>query len=388
MIAYNKSWLDNLNLHHQLEEAYSLGCISKEEWEASKKEYPLGFYSPNLFMRIGLFILTFIISSFGLGFCAMLIFSSGAGEHVLGIIAFVLGVIHFFVLEFWIRKGHFRSGVDDALLWMGAALLFLAFNMMTTISSLGNSVLVLVIALVCVLRYIDGGMAVLASLSLFSTIFFAFSNLGGAEKAIAAFFIMAAAAILYLIVRRIRGQDRFRYYSSCLLLVKITALVGLYAAANYYVVKEMSALMFDLPSQHTGPLPLGWLFWFLTIAIPIAYIAIGIRRKDVVPLRTGLILVAATIFTIRYYYAILPIEFAMVYGGFLLIMIAYGLTKYLKIPRRGFTSEENKELSVISKIQVESLVIAEIASGTAQQIASPTRFGGGSGGGGGAGGEF
>ncbi|PWT77441.1 MAG: hypothetical protein C5B59_04095 [Bacteroidetes bacterium] len=189
-------------------------------------------------------------------------------------------------------------------------------------------------------------------------------------------------------MKTLKDQSRFRLYSSCFLLIEITSLVGFYAAGNYYVVRKLSSIMFHPEAQHEVQLPVGWLFWFLTLSIPFAYILLGIRMKDLVLVRTGLLLVVATIFTVRYYHEIIPIEYLLLFGGILLLIISYTLIKYLKIPRLGFTLEPGRDLDNIDKLQIESLAIAEIASGTSQQIISHTQFGGGTGGGGGAGGEF
>jgi Ca2+/Na+ antiporter len=169
----------------------------------------------------------------------------------------------------------------------------------------------------------------------------------------------------------------------------VVALVCLYAAGNYFVVREASVAMFNLNLAEGQSIPFGWLFWIFTVAIPIACIVRGLQNKDAVLLRVGLLLVAAIVFTVRYYYHMVPAETAMVIGGMIFIVLAYALIKYLHEPKYGFTYKEQQDKFFMDKLQVESLVIAQTFAGPAAPSAdSGTQFGGGSGSGGGAGAEF
>jgi uncharacterized protein (DUF486 family) len=171
-------------------------------------------------------------------------------------------------------------------------------------------------------------------------------------------------------------------------MVSITALTCFYAAGNYYVVREASIALFNMDIKEGHGIPFGWLFWIFTIAIPAVYIARGIQKKDVVLLRVGLLLVAAVIFTVRYYYHVLPAETAMVIGGVIFIGIAYMLIKFFQKPKHGFTHKERNDAFFMDKLQVESLVIAQTFSGPQLPTGTGTQFGGGTGGGGGATGVF
>ena len=135
---------------------------------------------------------------------------------------------------------------------------------------------------------------------------------------------------------------------------------------------------------------MGWLFWILTVSTPLFYTYLGIRKKDSLFLWVGLVLIVATVFTIRYYYNLMPLEWALILGGILMIAIAYGLIRYLKTSRHGFTSLESSNKHLLENLHIESLVIAETFGGPAV-VKAPVKdfqFGGGSGGGGGAGGQY
>ena len=119
MIAYNNEWLNNLQVRNEADKANEDNCISKEEKEKIDAAYPAGFYTPNPFVRIGLFILTCVIAIFSLGLVSLMFLSSGSEKTIGGLFLF-FGVVIYVALEVMVSKNHYRSGVDDALLWMAA----------------------------------------------------------------------------------------------------------------------------------------------------------------------------------------------------------------------------------------------------------------------------
>jgi hypothetical protein len=387
MIAYNKVWLDNLDIHHQLDDAYAQHCLDKEEMEQCKKNHPIGFYTPHFFIRLGLFLLTLIITAFSFGLLSLPFFSS-MEEKTFALLAVFFGLTAYGALEFMVKKNHFRSGVDDALLWISAAFITGGLNAAINISSLGNAILVFGIAFYLTLRFVDALMSAIACIALLAIFFFSYIKAGDIAKATTPFLIMASTAVIYIFISKRKQLEKYRHYSSCLILAEITVLVCFYLAGNYYIVRETSNSMFNLHLKEGEGIPFGWIFWILTVLIPLLYIIRGIQKKDAVLLRTGLILIAAAVFTIRYYYYLMPIEIAMTIGGIVMIGIAYALIQYLRQPKHGFTYKEPPTQDFMDKLQVESLLISEIANSQQQPLTGPTRFGGGSGGGGGAGGAF
>jgi len=199
MIAYNKIWLDNLYLHNQLKEAVDEKCITEAELENCKKNYPVGFYSPNFFIRIGLFLLTAIIASFAFGFCSMLIVGTSSG---FGGVSIFFAIISYVVLEV-LSRSHFRSGVDDSLIWISAIFIFAGIEFIfPNMSSFGNSVLIFVIASYFTLRFVDTGMAVIACLSLLGIFFFWYIRSGDFAKSTAPFLMMVIAGLIYFISQK------------------------------------------------------------------------------------------------------------------------------------------------------------------------------------------
>jgi uncharacterized membrane protein YgcG len=75
--------------------------------------------------------------------------------------------------------------------------------------------------------------------------------------------------------------------------------------------------------------------------------------------------------------------------GAILLGIAWGVMKYLKTPKHGFTYAEPGDEHMIDRLKVESLLIAESFSTVpAAPATTGTKFGGGDFGGGGSSGDF
>ena len=212
--------------------------------------------------------------------------------------------------------------------------------------------------------------------------------MGSLAKAVTPFVLMIASALVYFFLQQQIKAGKNKFYTNGLLVISVVALVCFYAAGNFFVVREASIALLNMDLKEGESIPLGWLFWIFTIAIPLLYMARGIQKKDVVLLRTGLLLVAVIVFTVRYYYHVMPAEVAMLIGGIVFIALAYALIKYLQEPKYGFTYKEQNDQFLMDKLSVESLVIAQTFSGPSLPTDTGTQFGGGSGGGGGASGEF
>ncbi len=380
MIAYNKEWLNNLLLRQEVDNAFDEQCMDESERDTLYKKYGVGFYSPNVFIRLGLFFLTLVIMLFSFGLMIM-IFLRDADDMFRGILIF-FGISSFVALELIVkRKRHYRSGVDDALLWGGACALYVGICGFDERSEVFYCILAFLVSIYGWLRFTDRLMAAVGLLSLLGIIFYTSLELGNIAKTIVPFIIMAASAGVYFSVKKLYEKKTAIHYRQCLEMISIIALISFYAAGNYYVVRELSITMFHLDLQPGQSIPFGWLFWIFTFTIPLLYIARGLQKKDIVLIRVGLLLVAAIVFTVRYYYHILPVELIMLLAGILLLAIGYALTKYLHEPKYGFTFQELSKKDAAGKLNIESLLLTQTFANGPE--VPDTKFGGGSFGGGG-----
>src|SRR5581483_11584805 len=278
MIAYNHKSLDHLLINEEMQWALGQQLISKEEANAIEKAYPVDLYRPNLFIRIGLLLLTTVIvlMVFGL-FCLMLLSGS---EHAFGILALVFSLLIYTTLELLIReKKHYRSGIDDALIWLSMAFLVGSVNLLIfSLSTFNQALLICVLTSYFLLRFGNVITVGLAFLSLLVVVFYGVTPLGVTAKTVMPFLMMAICFGIYWIMRKYGNTDRVKYYKTCCRLVEVLALVMLYAAGNYFVVREVSNSMFDLNLKPGEDIPGKWFFWAATVLIPFVYIIKGIQQ--------------------------------------------------------------------------------------------------------------
>ena len=384
MIAYNTPWLKNLKIAAQAEEAHSKHLINKDELLLVKEKCQAAFYSPNIFVRSGLFLLTIIIPFFSFGLIALL-FMSSIDQAIAGLSIF-FSLVAYSCLEFVVKsKKHYRSGVDDALLWIGAGCLFVGISYLSNAGDIAKCLIALIISLYGVLRFTDRGMTVIAFISVLAMLFFIFSASGNAFKTVIPFVLMAASAIIYFLSGKSKNYEHATLYYECLQVIAVASLLSFYFSGNYFIVRELSDELFHLNLTEKQIIPFGWLFWAFTIATPLCYIARGIQKKDVVLIRVGLLLISVIIITVKYYFNILSTESIMVFSGITLFIAAYGLMKYLKKPAFGFTYQPDEVAD--DALKVESLIIAETCK-PAEAMQEAMKFGGGNFGGGGSSGEF
>ena len=193
MIAYNKTSLHNERIQEQSTTAFENNFISNEELQKIKNKYPVQFYTPNIFIRIGLFILTLIILSFSFSLFSLL-FMSSLENAWKGLLLF-FAILTYAALEFMVQKNrHYKSGVDDALLWNFAGMLFGSISLLLDAGTLTNCILAFIISFYCSIRFADRIMSAVAYLSFLATLFFLFTDHLGTSKAIIPFVLMAASA--------------------------------------------------------------------------------------------------------------------------------------------------------------------------------------------------
>ena len=244
-------------------------------------------------------------------------------------------------------------------------------------------VLMLVVLLAALVRYADPLVAAsgfAAAIALLATILMQ-SSLG---KLLLPFGIMAATGGLLLVLRRLPARADYFYYRSAGLWLRGLGLVVFYLAGNYLIVREGNAELLG-GGGPSGQIPLAPLFYALTAGIPVLYILLGLRRYDRLLLTMGLLALAFSIYTLRYYRSLLPPAVAATIGGILLLAGTLAALRYLRTPRHGLTAQADDEAS--PPFNLEALVVAQ----TAHAPATPQggfEFGGGQSGGGGAEGRF
>ncbi|GAB3581173.1 hypothetical protein [Hymenobacter daeguensis] len=393
--AYPPEWAFRKALRGRAARWQRQKLLSAAQLAAIEAAYPLPYYRPEWPLRVGLFLFALLGLVMAGGFSFLITHDSPIAAGLLHCAAC------FALLELLVRERRFyHAGADNALLYAG---LSGAIGLIFYISSeylwpqsaafhldLGSSFLVLlaVLALLAaaVIRYADALVAAAAFMTtlLLVSLFGMKSTLG---QALLPFLLMAtAAAGLVLrrsLARHLAGSYLADYYASALLVLKVLSLTAFYLGGNYLVVREGNAELHH--AQQSIQIPFAPVFYVLTAGIPLLYLVFGLRRADRPLLLIGLLALAFSIFTVRYYRSLLPPEVAAVLAGTVLTVLAGFLLRWLRPARFGLTSEADDEPR---HFNLENLIQAQTAHPPTAPAGGGFGFGGGASGGGGATGQF
>ncbi|MEO6134271.1 MAG: hypothetical protein ABIP35_03900 [Ginsengibacter sp.] len=380
MTAYSHDELYNCYVNSEANSAFESSEISKEILAKVKGSYSCKLYTPSLFIAIALGIVTVIAVIFT-GFLVWLLANADSSTGIT-FICLLMTLISYVLLEWMVkRKKYFNAGVDNALM-----LLVLGFLAGAILGSVDNppwiffNGLMMVVSLWLSIRFADSLMTIVSGSFFLVFCFLLILKTGNAAIIYFPFGMMGIIAILYFGVAKLKKHVSF-VYEKCISVLTVFLLLAFYIEGNYWIVNELQSVSYTTKA----PFAFGWLFWIFTYVIPVIYIVYGIMKKDLLHIRSGIILVAATVFTYKYYHDLLPLEFEMLLVGLLLVGISYYLIKWLSPSRNGFTSEATSSQPAWKN--VEALIIAETMGG--DKPGEPDQiFSGGSGGGGGATGDF
>jgi hypothetical protein len=387
MIAYSSQWLEALQVRRQAARWHRKNLIGTAQYEAILAAYPVGFYTPNVFVRIGLAIFCWVLVSSAFGIFSLFILDSGSE------VAFGVGLLFFgggllVALESIISaKHHYRSGIDDALLYValgcfisGLCLLIPGLDE----NFLSFCVLALPVLTVGAVRYIDKLVTVLAFLCLSAVVFLTILEIGSVGRLVLPFVLMAYAAAGYLLVRRLKGRPKLRLWSACLDVLEGLCLITFYVSGNYFVIQVLSEAMFDQPD-----VPMAFVFYAFTVVVPVAYIALGLGQRDRLLLRAGMVLLVLTVLTFQYFFSLGHPEILVTVAGAALVIFAYVVIRLLKRGNLLFTYTQDVEEPEEDQ-ELESFVINETFAKSVQSQASvgENPFGGGQFGGGGSTGNY
>jgi hypothetical protein len=392
MIAYDKIKLNKLLLTDIAKYFKRCDLITDEELIAIGKSKSTTYHRTNIFIRAGVLFLTMLLA---FSSCGLMVLFTGLDSFITGfkIALLFFAMLTISALEYFIKnKNNYASGIDDGLLYF--ALCSFALFLGLTVEPNGNAANILFYGLLSLaglaafIRYTDALVATVSYCTFLATCFFMVMLISPIAKLIMPFVIFILSMIAYILVKKKSQQFVFRFYLKGLECLQWAALLSLYFSVNYFVVREASVNFFDMILKSGEEIPLYFLFYFFTITIPLVYVFMGIKNKDSIRLNCGLILIAVSIATIRYYHQILPLEYALTLGGLLLLAIAALLFRYLKTPKKGFTSKEDKGNRNWFSKDVEAILIAQSMAYQQPEVPADNLQGGGKFGGGGAGESF
>ena len=382
--AYNETWLQNLLLVKEVRHWYKNQLISVEQLASISVAYPTSFFHPNVIIRILLFLATLLALAGATGMLSLFVLSLTEGvETIISIFCILYGIASFVFLEaiFIGNAKHYKSGVTEALLYhaigftLGGIAGLTDFNQHVIIVSclLGFSF--------NAFRYLDLISTAAAVLSFAYFVFFEMYEAGGIMQQIIPIVLMVLFVPLYLLLKSQKTKSANELWQDCLTLAEALSLLIIYAAGNYLVVRELSVSMMGMSVEVGQDIPFAFLFYLLTVAIPIVYIYFGIKNKDIVLIRVSLFALAFSVFTFKYYYSTGHPEITLTVAGTVLLTVTILLIRYLKTPQHGFTRESILS-SKWANANLGAFVISQTMGGN-QTVHTPDHGGGGSSTGGG-----
>jgi hypothetical protein len=336
--VYDSISLANLQLVKEAKQWQKQEWISKEQLEKITTEYPSVFYHPNIFIRILLFIATLIALS---GITGLLgLFVASAGRVAISIMCIIYGVASWIVVEkaFVKNNKHYKSGVNEALLYHSVGFIIGGLAGVSDFNIYVVLISCVVVFSFAAIRFIDLISTAAALCSLAGLIFYSFYQLGGMAQKIIPIVMIISFSVFYFLVRLGRKAEN-KTWDDCLVIAEAFSLLLVYAAGNYLVVRELSVSLLNMSLAEGEDIPLAWLFYFLTAAVPVAYLYFGIKRKDIVMIRVSLVAIAFAVFTFKYYFSLGHHEISLTVAGIILIGIAAWLFRFLKTPKNGYTAE-------------------------------------------------
>jgi hypothetical protein len=401
MIAYKKTFLDNLLIVKKCRTWFANLLITPEQMGSVLKNYPANYYDPNLFIRIGLFLFMWLLIGAALGLYSLAtipVVSRGSSDsmRVFGVItSFIFGGLSFFVLERFIKdRNWFGNGMDDALLYSGLSSVFsiivilIGDNLNGANDVLFICVLFLPVLIIAAMRYLDRLVTLVAVTCFYCMSFLLIMKTGSIAKFIMPFFFMALSAGLYFLTIRFLNKPELVHYKRCLAILKAASMVVFYISGNYFVIRESSVEYFDLDLSFGQDIPLAFVFYVFTALVPLAYLFFGLQRKDKLMVWVALLLIAVAVLTFKYYFSLGHPEVTLTAAGLVMIILAYSSIRYLRNDRYGITFKNDPNEDDFLKSDAEALIIAQSFGSVAPSKDAGVEFGGGEFGGAGSGGKF
>lgn len=387
MILHDKNLLNNLALVEEAETLQNGGFISKEQAKIIKNVLPSFRSQSNILVRLGFFLLG---SFLYLSICGAISLIGLSGEDFyFKICCYLFAGVGIIGAEFLANQKYYRHGLDDAFI-LG---ILLNIGFAIAITTEGYEIIIAVfVAITSFLtyrRYLHLLSMFVFCLASSAVLFFGMFEIGDIGKTILPFVAMLASAGFYLFTKnRIKSLTGWYYYNG-LLLANSFCLILFYLSCNYLVVRELSFELLGVDVLPGQDIPFALFFYAFTFIVPIVYLVQALKTKDRIMLWISFAAIGFSIFTIRFYYSVSPIEVALTFGGLVLFVIAYFSIQKLKNKEEGLTFKPDRINNSNAILNAEALIVAS-TFGMKPEVKtdSPMDFGGGGFSGGGSGGSF
>jgi hypothetical protein len=383
LISYNLDELEKKQILSEAKTLFKSKMISRTQFDKIREEIKSELYSPTIFIRILLFILSYIGMTTVIGPIGMIF--SAVGEIGYRILAVMLGVslIWFTETVLIFGKNHYKSGVTEAGIYSGT--LFIMFGVLGFGENIeiGYLILGFLFSAIIAVRYLDL-LALLVSMICFSDLLYkTIHAIGGITEALMPFIFFLIFLVVFIACTVIEKKLKSFVFNDHLIIAKTLSLLIIYASVNYFVVRELSINLMGLTLTKGQDIPLSIIFYSLTAMLPFVYIGYGVVKRSVLFLRIGLLICALSIVTFKYYFSLGMPVITFTVTGIILIAISLWLMNYLKVMRNGFTRENLINDKWLSQ-DMSAIIISQTLGGNKLLDNKNETFAGGRSGGAGA----
>lgn len=386
MIVYDKKLLENTFLLAEAKRLNDEGFVSNAQLAAIKGQLPVLKSHNNILIRIGFFILGSLLFSSITG--ALLSFTISLIDSHFGLMTFIYFIVGVVASEFLAREQYqYGYGLDDAFI-LGFQGFFCATFGISFESPLPAFIALGCFGFAACVRYLHTLSALLSLIGIIATLCYLVLELKVIDSSFLPFILLFLAVILYSVYAKIRKSSRFIYYANSILLLQGFSLLLGYFAMNYLVVRELSESLLGLKIVKGQDIPFAFLFYGFTFLTPIFYLLYSLYIKDKLMLIIGFLTFGFSIFTVRYYYQLLPIEVALLLAGALLFMVVYLAIRKIKDKETGVTFKPARGSEIAMLTNLEALIVNSQVDLKPMESESKMPFGGGGFSGGGSGGSF
>jgi hypothetical protein len=377
MKAYNETWVENLNLKPKLIEYFQNSLLDATEYRNGENELREGFYRPNWWIKVGLFVFTLIAISFSSATLS-LIFSIIDNETALNIYLIISGIICVCLLEYLIKiKKLYGSGVDNAFIYSAIGFFASTLILHTPNASYFIPLILLIILVPFFIRYSDLLVAFAIFVNFYLFVFLLSLEYSMGKTLLPFIFLILSGSSYFLIKKYLKSI----YYYKTKVLFEILSMLVFYLSGNYYIVREGNALINDL--NNGSEIPFGAVFWVLTFVIPGFFIFKAINDKDKKILQMGFLTSALSVLTFWYYYIDIQLEWNLTLAGMALIGCSVLGLRLFKNTKANI----NIKPEVKFRTQKMEAIFMSGLDQLSQSNSGNVQFGGGDFGGGGAQGE-
>ncbi len=390
MVAYKEELLTNTIIVEKSGELYEGNFITKEQLSTINKSLPALKGSKNLVVRVLFFVLGVFLYSSICGTVSLMFLSSLENETIWRIAFFLFAGIGIAGMELIVvpNMKFYKNGLDDAFVLGIILCVGFGFALSSDFQSWLISIAVFVAAGLCYFRYVNIPALIISAIALVVTLSFIMVNYIIYGSALLPISLAVVAFLLYRYSSKLLDKITKPYHYQGTVIIKYFSAILFYISLNYAVITELSAVLMPTLLATTFSIIMSYVFIVLTAAIPILYIDFGLKNKDKPLFIIGLLALAASYFTLRYYFLILSIDIELIVFGILIFVVSYLVISKIKNNLRGITFLPDR-LSTKNAAQLEILAsVAQFDRNTTTAETSRMEFGGGDFSGGGAGEYF